>query len=145
MPNDKTSKTYIGNSITRELSRLSMTQRELAERAGLSQAAVSAIQRGDIRPDPETIKKLTSCWPDEKTNLTVLISHLRDELLRAGHNPETFIEFSLPDGHTDTTSTMQDLITLRDNLSDPHCAALVHSLANLVSLAYQKDEGGKTK
>jgi transcriptional regulator with XRE-family HTH domain len=37
-----------------------LTQDQLAERAGLSRAAIAAIEKGDSEPRPDTIRKLAN-------------------------------------------------------------------------------------
>ncbi len=51
---------YIGDNLRRRRTLAPLTQRELAEKAGLTLAAVSRIERNEAEPRPSTVRKLAA-------------------------------------------------------------------------------------
>ena len=87
----KKSKTYIGRALSYEMHRAEITQSALAQRAGLPQPTISQLISSAVRIAPASLIALSNCWGAE-TNIRVLIAHLRDEIARAGHDPENTVD-----------------------------------------------------
>lgn len=133
-------KTYVGRVISLELEKTGIKQSELAKTCDMSQPSISAIISSDVRLAPATMQVLTHCWPTPEANGRVLIAHLRDEIHRAGHDPENAIEIRWPSGDRATTMASRSLAVIQRHLADPDVAALVHDLATLLRRADRKEK-----
>ena len=128
----KSNRTYISRAISCEMQATRRTQHSLAQAAELSQPTIAQILASPVRISPGSLAALTHCWPTEEANGRVLIAHLRDEICRAGHDPETALNIRLPDGQPAHTQAERDLADIRARLSDPDVSALIHDLAALL-------------
>ena len=79
-----------------EMERAGITQNEIATRAHITQPSAWRILHGRCRLAPETLRLITHCMIDHNANGRLLIAHLRDELQRAGWDPETSVQFAWP-------------------------------------------------
>lgn len=131
-------KTYIGRVLVYEMQRNAWTQSALAERASIPQPTISQIIATDVRIAPASLLALTHCWESAEANGRVLIAHLRDEIHRAGHDPENSVEIRWPNGDRATTMAARSLAVIQRHLADPDVAALVHDIATLLKRADKK-------
>jgi hypothetical protein len=118
-----------------EMEKAHIRQADLAQLCELSQPSVWAIICQDIRLQPGTLNAVTHCWPTPPANGRVLIAHLRDEIRRAGHDPETALDIRWPDGRAATTLAERDMEVLRSHMADHDVAALIHELATVLRRA----------
>jgi hypothetical protein len=138
-------RTYVGRVISIELEKAGIKQSELAKKCDMSQPSISAIISSDVRLAPTTMQVLMHCWPTPEANGRVLIAHLRDEIHRAGHDPENALDIRWPNGDRATTAAARSLDVIRRHLADPDVAALVHDIATLLKRAEKKEKGGLEK
>lgn len=132
-------RTYIGRAIATEMELSDTRQAQIAEACNLSQASISAIISSPVRVAPESLRAITHCWPTPEANVRVLIAHLRDEIHRAGHDPENALDIKMRNGRPEKTAAARDLDVLRDHISDADVAALIHDLAVLIKRADKHD------
>lgn len=127
-------RTYLGNSILYHLGKHGMTQLALGEATGMRSSSLSEIISKPKRPEASTLRALCTCWPDPESNLRVLIEHLRDEMVRAGHAGEGELEFRPT--KPSKGSLERDLALLSETAAlDVDVAAIVGDLANLLRRA----------
>lgn len=133
-------KTYIGRVLGYEMQRAGLTQSALADHAAVPQSTISQIIGTDVRIAPLSLNALTHCWPTPEANGRVLIAHLRDEIHRAGHDPENALDIRWPSGHRATTMAERSMEVIRRHIADPEIAAFIHSIAVLLRRAekYEK-------
>lgn len=133
-------RTYVGRVVLLELEKAGIKQADLAKKCNMSQPSISAIISSDVRLAPATMQVMTHCWPTAEANGRVLIAHLRDEINRAGHDPENSIDIRWPNGDKATTMAARSLDVIRRHLSDSDVAALIHSLAAVLKRAEKKEK-----
>jgi len=131
----KKQRSYVGRAISMEMEKSHVRQADLAQLCDLSQPSVWAIICQNIRLQPATLQALTHCWPTPSANGRVLIAHLRDEIRRGGHDPETALDIRWPDGRAATTRAERDMEVLRSHIADHDVAALIHELATVLRRA----------
>ena len=128
-------RSYLGNSIMYHLGKHQWTQLSLANKINLAQSSLSQIMSRPKRPETTTLRALCNCWPDADSNLRVLIEHLRDEMVRAGHAAEGEIEFrpTLP-----AANKLEAAIALvaQEAAVDRDVGALIMDLAHLIRRAH---------
>jgi transcriptional regulator with XRE-family HTH domain len=127
--------TYISRALALEMERAGITQNEIATRAHITQPSAWRILHGRCRLAPETLRLITHCMIDHNANGRLLIAHLRDELQRAGWDPETSVQFAWPDGSAAQSLRHDDIETLRRHIADPDVAAVIRGLALLLERA----------
>ena len=130
----KKSKTYIGRALSYEMHRAEITQSALAQRAGLPQPTISQLISSAVRVAPASLIALSNCW-DKDTNIRVLIAHLRDEVARAGYDPENSVDILPKDGKDASTRAEQNMTVLQRHISDRDVAALIADIARLLKRA----------
>lgn len=86
-------RSHFGESVLYHMRKHDLTQVGLATKAGVAQSSLSQLISQPKRPEEPTLKALCTCWPGEETNIRVLIEHLRDEMVRAGHSANGEVEF----------------------------------------------------
>ncbi len=128
-------RSYVGRVLAIEMEREDITQAEFAARCAITQPSAWRIMRGHIRLAEGTLQRITHCWSDKAANGRMLIAHLRDEIQRAGYDPENDVVLTWPDGRTAQSLRHQDLDTIREHLSDPDVAELIHDIAGLIERA----------
>jgi transcriptional regulator with XRE-family HTH domain len=128
-------RTYIGRSIAIELRESNLTQMEFAHRSGLSQPTLQQIISTAVRISPQSLTAVTHNWPHVSTSARVLIAHLRDEIFRAGWDPENTLEIQPKNGPNVRTQAEKNLEILRAHISDENLAELIARLANLIKRA----------
>ena len=128
-------RTYLGGAILYHIGKHQLSQAVVAQRSGITQPSLSRLISKGQRPEPDSLKGLCCCWPDEKTNLRVLIEHLRDEMVRAGHKGEGELQFR-PLGPTKIGAEEDVALISQEVLLDSDLAALIHDLATLVRRAH---------
>ncbi len=131
-------KTYIGKVLTYEMQRAGLTQSALADHALVPQSTISQIMGNDVRIAPASLTALTHCWSTPEANGRVLIAHLRDEIHRAGHDPENALDIRWPDGQRATTMAERSMDVIRRHIADTDVAALIHSIAALLIRAEKR-------
>lgn len=77
----------IGNAIKELRKEKGLSQRDLAEKAGLTQTSLSQIESGVKRPNPSTIKKITDFFGISETVIYILATEITDI---PSHNQETY-------------------------------------------------------
>ena len=137
-------RTYVGRVISIELEKAGIKQSELAKKCDMSQPSISAIISSDVRLAPTTMQVLTHCWPTPEANGRVLIAHLRDEIHRAGHDPENALDIRWPSGHRATTMAERSMEVIRRHIADPEVAAFIHSIAVLLRRAEKYEKSAST-
>jgi len=127
-------RTYLGNSILYHLGKHAWTQLKLGEATGMRSSSLSEIISKPKRPEATTLRALCNCWPDAESNLRILIEHLRDEMVRAGHAGEGELEFR--PSKPSRADIDRDLALLCEEATlDVDVAAIVRDLATLVRRA----------
>lgn len=133
-------KTYVGRALAYEIQRFKWTQTALAERSAIPQPTISQIIATDVRIAPPSLAALTHCWPTPDANGRVLIAHLRDEIYRAGHDPENAVDMRWPNGGSRaTTMAARSLAVIQRQLADPDVAALIHAIAAVLRRKQRAD------
>lgn len=112
--------------------RAGLSQRELAQRSGVRQPNIAAIESGRSQPTADTVDKLLAA---AAVRPSVVLAERRDEVRRAiaragGRNPRVFGSVAL---NSDTPSSDVDLLVdLGDEPSIWQVAALVEELRALL-------------
>ena len=130
----KKSKTYIGRALSYEMHRAEITQSGLALRAKLPQPTISQLISSAVRIAPASLRALANCW-GAGTNIRVLIAHLRDEIARAGHDPENTVDILPKNGNAASTRAEKNMAVLQRHISDRDVAALIADIARLLKRA----------
>lgn len=129
-------RTNIGNAIGFYARKNSISQGKLAEISGLAQPTISTLISGHSRINIDSLKAICNCWPKPEMNLLILIEHLRDEIGRAGHDPNSDIEMRPVRPHSlPRTAALQDLAYLEANLDHEGVIEGIRLLASLVRRA----------
>ena len=128
-------RSYIGRAIGYEIQSAGVTQTAIAKTMKIPQPTLNQIMCGVVRISPASLATVTHCWPTPPANGRVLIAHLRDEIRRAGHDPETALDIRWPDGRAATTRADRDMEVLRSHMADHDVAALIHELATVLRRA----------
>ena len=128
-------RSYVARVLDIELKREKITQAEFADRCQITQPSTWRILRGHIRLAVDTLQRITHCWEDEEVNLRMLVAHLRDEITRAGYDPEQTLDIRLSDGSPAISQRDQDIEDIRERLGNPDVAELVHNFAELLRRA----------
>ena len=140
-------RSHFGSSILYHLNKHERSQSGLADTTGVTQSSLSRLIAGTQRPEISTLRALCTCWPDPQTNLRVLIEHLRDEMVRAGHSAEGEIDFRPLDHGQDKIDRTLATLTAAAR-TDADVAAILADLAHLVRRAhratYPVSEEGRT-
>jgi transcriptional regulator with XRE-family HTH domain len=82
-------KTRLGIALMNSIQTLGITQNQMADKCGLSQPTINKVISSKGRADETTLKKITNAL-DPETNAALLISHLEDEIERAGHKSSDY-------------------------------------------------------
>jgi len=91
---------HFGRALAFHLQAHAMTQKDLAARAGVRQSTIARMIAGNRRPDVASLEAICSspAWNDVRTELALLIEHLRDEITRSGRFLREIDLRAIPDG-----------------------------------------------
>ena len=93
--------------------------------------------KNGIRPNIDTLKKLTNGWKNPESGLKILIAHLKDEIEAAGYSLDA-IHISPQRNPSNTDTTLDDdLRTVQEYMNHRPIRESMHNLAALLKVREQ--------
>jgi len=108
----------------------------MAEKSKLCQATINKIVSKKFRVDEKTLKQITNAL-DAKTNASLLIYHLEDEIERAGHKTMDYDIKHNPKKYSKRVENAMSYIASRIN-NDHDLAALIIDIVAMLQKADPK-------
>ena len=128
--------TRLGLALMNALQTLGLSQIDMAEKSKLCQATINKIISKKFRVDERTLKQVTNAL-DPKTNATLLIYHLEDEIERAGHKTMDYDIKHNPKKYSKRVENAMAYISSRIN-NDHDLAALIIDVVAMLQKADQQ-------
>lgn len=101
---------------------------------GLGNSMPTNLKNG-IRPNIDTLKKLTNGWKNPESGLKILIAHLKDEIESAGYSLD-LIHISAQKNSSNTDTTLDDdLRTVQEYMNHRPIRESMHNLAALLKVS----------
>lgn len=103
---------------------------------GLGNSMPTNLKNG-IRPNIDTLKKLTNGWKNPESGIKILIAHLKDEIEAAGYSLDA-IHISPQRNPSNTDTTLDDdLRTVQEYMNHRPIRESMHNLAALLKVREQ--------
>ena len=128
--------TRLGMALLNSLQTLGISQIEMAEKSKLCQATINKIISKKFRVDEKTLNRITNAL-DPKTNATLLIYHLEDEIERAGHKTTDYDIKHNPKKYSKKVENAMSYISSRIN-HDHDLAAIIIDIVQMLEKAEPK-------
>ena len=107
---------------------------------GLGNSMPTNLKNG-IRPNIDTLRKLTNGWRNSESGLKILVAHLKDEVESAGHSLDA-IHIARKKNVANSDVTLDDdLRTIQEFMSHRPIRESIHNLSALLKISeWAKDK-----